>query len=434
MCWRGVSLVLAVGFLVQVAAPGRAAAAPSVTIAPPETYLRGIPSDVSGGTWYQATDVTANRLRADITFQMPELLERGLEPGPVIAFWQLLVTASDIAHGDSSSRTVGPVKVTSLRPNCDFSGNCAVRFRLEGSTDAAEEATGLQWVSQVQLGIAITIVRTFSGDSRVEVLKPDYSVDGDGGTLAHPNNMYGPLITSNLLIAANASPAEVPSDKFHYAADEPLDWARRLADAIAAFPNEATAEPVPINVWVPEQRDTLHVQLRIDFSDVCPPTRAIVFVDQSSHAVGGFVIVGGQHGAIADLSLELGRTWRIELQQLGGAVINATQLQTVGSGTGVRITGPLRCADGKGVFTQEGIAQNIPDPSVAAEGGLTADPVATQSALVVEDPTPGAQPDPRVDTPATGISIELLFAGLLALALGISIYLVIALRRGDHSS
>lgn len=400
----GLGIAALVALALPTGPPALAADPREVRLNPPEGLIRGIEFTSLGGSWYQASAITDGDLDAELTLQLPAIGSNA-EPGPVIVLWQLRVVVTDAEFGDVSERLVGAPIATALLPNCDSVSNCAVRFQLSGSVAPALQAADLDWVSQTGLSVGATVIRTFEGGSLLQVVKPDLSADGDGGTLAGPSDTYGALNLSRILPADEAAPAEIPGDEFHQGRDKLYDWGTAVREALTEFTPPARPEPVPINVWMPERPDALRVLVRIDFGDQCPTERFIVFSDDRTHHVGASLYVGGARNAAADVALPVDGVWTIALVTSTGEVLNAAGLQPLGTGTGLQVGGPLRCSNGKGVFTQEGIPQIIPNPSSAGP------PEAAPSAGGASNP------------------LALALPGLAALVIGALVVLALARRK-----
>lgn len=334
-----------------------------IAIYPPRGLLSGEVYGPLVGTWYQRSEVRDGYLDAQLTFQLPVAPTREA-PGPVVAIWQIVVQVADNAYGDIATRKIGPPQVTAALPTCDASGNCAVRFDLTGPTGAGYQARELEWAGRTGLTFAVTLVRTFADGSLLQLVRPDLPVDGDGGNLATPDDMYGALALSGLLASDEALPAEQPGDDFLQSSPNLYDWGQAVRDALPDIGSQ-TPEPLAINVWTAEQPDALHVSLRIDFSDVCPDNRAIVFRRAPGADVSVVVPASGATSLREEVALTLASDWSIGIETGDGTVLNRADLQPLGSGTGLRIGGSIACGDGKGVFTQEGIPQVIPNPSAA---------------------------------------------------------------------
>lgn len=339
----------------------RATEPTDIAIYPPRGLLSGEVYGPLAGTWYQRSEVRDGYLDAQLTFQLPVAPTREA-PGPVVAIWQIVVQVADNAYGDIATRKIGPPQVTAALPICDASGNCAARFDMSGPTDVGYQAHELEWAGRTGLTFAVTLVRTFADGSLLQLVRPDLPVDGGGGNLATPEDMYGALALSGLLARDEALPAEQPGDDFHRGSTNLYDWGQAVRDALPDTESQ-TPEPLPINVWTPEQPDALHVSLRIDFSDVCPDDRAIVFRRAPGPDASVVVPISGATSVREEVALTIASDWSIGIETGDGTVLNRADLQPLGSGTGLRIGGSIACGDGKGVFTQEGIPQVIPNPS-----------------------------------------------------------------------
>jgi len=373
-------LVLTVWAL-SSAEPALAADPAEVSVDLPDRLVTGVVSTLVGGTWYQAASVSGEDLAVELTLQMPAV---AADPGPVVVIWQIRVAVADIAFGDVLERIVGPPLVEAAQPHCDAAGSCALRIRLAGSVAPALEAADLDWVSSTGLQVSWTVIRTFDDGAQLQVVQPDVGGDSDGGAIAAPSDMYGALISSVVFPASDAALGEIPGTEFNDGSPPPFDWGAAVQDALQGFTPPASLELVPIHVWTPESPTAFLVRLRIDFRDRCPLDRFIVFSDDVTQEVGASVFIGGSTQARADVTLPVGGAWSISLQTAGNDVFNATSLQPLGRGFGLEITGPMSCIDGKGVFTQEGLAQAVPNPSQAAS------PEATSSEPL--EPSPSPQP------------------------------------------
>ncbi|MGH2455692.1 MAG: hypothetical protein ACRDHD_05485 [Candidatus Limnocylindria bacterium] len=175
--------------------------------------------------------------------------------------------------------------------------------------------------------------------------------------------MYGALALARPISPDASLLAEIPGDQFGLARDEPNDWGSATQDALERFSRPPSPEPVPINVWTPDRQSGRHVQIRLSFSDTCPEQRFIALVNDATRVAAATLYVGGSTAARGDFTLPLTGQWSVALVGTDGAVLNATGLDPLGFAVGTQITGALRCSDGKGVFKQEGIPQQIPNPS-----------------------------------------------------------------------
>lgn len=337
-----------------------------IVVYPPQPLLSGEVYGPLAGTWYQRSMVRDGSLDAQVTFQLPAAPTQQVA-GPILAIWQIVVQVADNAYGDTATRTIGPPVITAAIPNCDASGNCAVRFELSGPTRPAYEARKLEWAGATGLTFGVTLVRTFANGMQFQLVRPDLPVDGDGGTLAAPGDMYGALAFSGLIESGQAQPAELSGEEFHQGSASPYDWGEAVRRALPQVKSEPP-EPLPINVWTPERPDSLHVSLHIYFTDSCPENRAIVFRSASGAGAPVVVPVSGATNVGEEIALALATDWSVGIETGDGTVLNRTDLQPLGSGTGLRISGPIACEDGKGVFTQEGIPQDIPNPNTATAG------------------------------------------------------------------
>jgi hypothetical protein len=191
-------------------------------------------SDESG-SYQQVIEVRGEEVNADLTFRI-SAAPTTTEPGPVIVFWQFRIDVSDVDFGDTLSRLVGPPVVESRVPSCDPAGTCEVRVRVSGPIGPALSAADLDWVTTTHLKVAVTLVRTFGEGMEVQAVKPDFSANPAAGTLAGPVPTEGTLLSSAVIAAQGAAPAEIPGDDFGIGGP-PYDWATAVAQAMADVPS-----------------------------------------------------------------------------------------------------------------------------------------------------------------------------------------------------
>lgn len=404
--WRAAVAVAVIACAIAVPF-GAAGARPDVFVRGPGDLLGGLAVRPKlGGTYYQQGRVINGQLRVDLTLQLPAVPNTGT-PGPVVVLWQGMVGAAQRDHGDIVERAVGDPRSVVIAPTCDTTGNCALRFSLRRPIAPALRAAELPELDNVGMGFLVAAVRTFDGSSRVQVVQPGVSGTTARATLSEPLDTYGALSLSPLVDVASAEPVPLVGDAFGQATDDELEWGRAVQDALAAGEVVPT-DDVRIAVWTPTEDDVRHVMVDLEFSDTCPEDRFVVIRNDATGEVALALHVGGATAARSDVALPSGGLWTVGVHAANGDTLNAVQLS---QGTSdIRVTGPVRCTNGKGVINEEGLAPEIPNPSDYEASSPT--PHAADAGGQDGRSTPGSFSAPANTMIATFIAFGLLVGGL----------------------
>jgi hypothetical protein len=193
--------------------------------------------------------------------------------------------------------------------------------------------------------------------------------------------MYGALDVSPAFSLDDATPIEMPSQKFFEASNKRYDWAEAVRTAIGAFNPPDEPERIPIRVWTPNADNGDRVKVNVRFSDQCPIDRFIVITDARTQEVALALFVGGARAGHADVRLSGPGVWNISLQTGEGERLSGAQLEL--GPQGIEVGGTMRCTNGKGLFDQGSLPLTVPNPSLIPSQQPQPDPSASPSEQAV---------------------------------------------------